>query len=163
MLSFPYLFCQSFSLILKKSSILPRKLWNIIIENVHLKLYLTEECVVWGKTFKRKSNLRRHEIAHADVKSYQCEFCPASFKWILKWEWTKIRGIIDNSIIMLNLIENKWLILLRSFFNQKSNLNRHKMIHGNEKFYKCDQCEKNYISKHFVSSYVREAQRWKTI
>lgn len=105
-------------------------------------------CSQCGKSYKNLKSLRNHvhSVHYVKGKSNLCHLCPAKFKWAatLKQHIQEIHeGIRQFSCPTC-----------KKEFYRKSQLNRHKRIHGSDisKMIVCKQCNKSFW---FENNYIR--------
>ncbi|GFW53028.1 zinc finger protein 184 [Trichonephila clavipes] len=93
-------------------------------------------CDVCSRTFRKKSNLKRHYRSHTGDNPHVCDICYARYPTHsrLKEHMTSHSG------------ERPFVCdLCNKSFARPSNLTRHLRTHTGEKTYKCDQCNSSFI------------------
>ncbi|XP_029634016.1 zinc finger protein 287-like [Octopus sinensis] len=116
-------------------------------DRVHFQVD-SQICSQCGKSYKNLKSLRNHvhSVHYVKGKSNLCHLCPAKFKWAatLKQHIQEIHeGIRQFSCPTC-----------KKEFYRKSQLNRHKRIHGSDisKMIVCKQCNKSFW---FENNYIR--------
>ena len=74
-------------------------------------------CGDCGKTFLHKSELRKHEVVHSDLKNFECNLCPKKFK--------RLKHLRDHARVHSINADSYVCTYCTKTFNVKSNLTRH--------------------------------------
>lgn len=141
------------------------------------------ECVICDKSFRFRTDLRRHELIHLNQRSFQCELCDRSYN---------TRSLLNNHKTCMHTDRTAWKYAcphceLR--FPNKSNLDKHvqrKHTNASDEWIcydcnkkcdskvalclhirnyhtlkrltkKCPKCEKTYINQTVLESHMRKA------
>ena len=99
------------------------------------KPYKCQYCV---KEFRKKKQLRKHELIHNGEKPYSCTYCSKTF--------SRKTHLKRHEMIHTGEISYSCKTCYKGF-NDASNLKRHEMIHTGEKPYSCTYCSKTFSRK----------------
>lgn len=110
-------------------------------------------CDSCSKRFTTQSSLKRHQVLHDVIKTYQCETCGKSFT-----------SFADLSVHrkVHNPAKSYYCDICRREFSRHSNLSRHAEIHkGDGDLYKCGICECSYkfissLTRHIVQNHMKQ-------
>lgn len=130
-------------------------------------------CAICGKTFKKISHLKRHEVSHEDNRPFKCQLCPKSFvdEVQLNEHTNKHKGLTPHTCPVcgksfaqsstltthIRLHTNKKSYLCPTCgkrFDSSTNLNQHIRRHNGEKTFACNQCPGRYVSKGELQSHM---------
>lgn len=134
---------------------------------------LKYECLVCGKMFPEKTNLRAHKVIHEEGK-YKCDVCGKKFNKINNLQKHKIihtgdkpyscpvcgREFADPSSSKRHQRTHTGLKpyecgLCGKHFSDTSLLNRHKKRHMKIRPYGCPQCDKSFSNSDHLNRHVR--------
>ncbi|XP_014679302.1 PREDICTED: zinc finger protein 585B-like [Priapulus caudatus] len=117
---------------------------------MHICAEIAPKCQTCGKVFKSVSNLNKHMEIHNDPK-YECMHCGTHFHrrdnmmaHVCKGAdgIVKLRKQIDKEVHFETLVCE----VCGTQFNSRSNLNQHRLLHGQKNFV-CDECGKKFHRK----------------
>lgn len=97
----------------------------------------------------RKDNLRKHLIAHSDVKQFQCVICKAEFNWKSSLQ-LHIKAQHSEEIGKCYKC-----IVCPYETNYKANLRLHMITHTDDKSLKCDECKKMFRHKQHLHRHIK--------
>jgi KRAB domain-containing zinc finger protein len=123
-------------------------------------------CPICKKTFKRASNVQRHQSVHKSVRDFKCTDCGTLFKTERHLK-QHVRSIHSKSLNSQKKCQFKSLISFSviterfncnkcsTTFRTKANLKAHEMRHLNEGTSKCSVCLKEFKKKYLNNHYSR--------
>ena len=138
---------------------------NLLIHKTKKK---SVACDICCKTFYHKGNLTRHMNIHSGVKPYSCSVCQKDFarKDHLKWH---MRTHTNEKPVVVNVKQPSCSVCKKDF-STKSSLNRHmRLVHTNEKPYKCPHCAMSFKYLEYVKRHLKNnnacaiMEKWKDL
>ncbi|CAK1587505.1 unnamed protein product [Parnassius mnemosyne] len=100
-------------------------------------------CEVCGKVYNLKKYMKKHfDLVHAEKDQYKCSYCPERFSR----PFQRHQHVLDNHKEMVKI---KTCEICGKTFDWMPYYSAHmRRKHGNEKNYKCKQCDKSFLMKY---------------
>ncbi|XP_043274002.1 zinc finger protein 260-like isoform X16 [Venturia canescens] len=105
----------------------------------------TFECEICKQSFPRKSAFASHMLKHSSEKPHKCKVCGKGFK--RPWEVTAHLKIHTGSMYTCEIcnFETAYKVSLKT---------HHRRVHQKDYPYKCDKCEKAFMSKYELDDHL---------
>jgi DNA-directed RNA polymerase subunit RPC12/RpoP len=125
-----------------KMKVWSKSLMKIYPRGTTERRFFCEPC---GKGYKKKSHLERHVRVHTGERPFQCSHCEKRFA---------VRSILKQHVRTHTGEKPYCCTVCQQRFPQKSGLMTHTMLHTGKPF-KCDRCEKAFVSNHKLLQHVK--------
>nr|XP_057945596.1 zinc finger protein 287-like [Doryrhamphus excisus] len=103
-------------------------------------------CLVCGKTFRHRDNLKRHARIHAGERAYSCSFCHAVFS-VRSGLMQHLRTHTGERPFTCSLCGER--------FSHRGHLKRHERTHTGEKPFPCSLCGLKFSRKTHLTTHMR--------
>lgn len=115
------------------------------IDEDRYKNCIVFSCSICNKTFRERSNFKKHKETHAKLHSFSCDICNKTYR-------------LKNSLMthMLSHTKQKDFVcdICGKSYYTVSKLNLHRQIHENLKF-TCQKCEKVFYTRNNFSKHQK--------
>ena len=127
---------------------------QVLSLSLNCKVQESTVCDYCGKFFKQKKNLKEHlQFVHSDVKSFQCQSCPAMFK---RNSDLTVHRKKNHSVETINFDCKK----CAKTFSCHSSLKRHLAEKHDSKFkhVQCSSCSKFFVRTHDFKKHSKKCK-----